>query len=189
MWGYSQGGQAAGWAAEWQSSDAPDVKMVGLAAGGVPANLQAIGEFDNASVGTAFGLDGLIGLSTAYPEQFDLAALSNVAGLEEPTNGSESESGHCAIRDVNDAEYTTGHKSFTELEAEHLSIEKVINEQQSGTKTVPVPAYHYHGLEDEFVPVAQHVALHNAWCSLGVSDDLQLYPATTCSPTRPRSAT
>src|SRR5208282_2387580 len=82
VWGYSQGGQAASWAAELQSSYAPDVKMVGLAAGGVPANVQAIGEFDNASVGTAFGLDGLIGLSTAYPEEFNLASLSNTAGLE-----------------------------------------------------------------------------------------------------------
>src|SRR5262249_49659731 len=39
-----------------------------------------------------------------------------------------------------------------------------------------VPVYHYHGLEDQFVPVAQDVALHQAWCSLGVTDDFQLYP-------------
>ena len=39
-----------------------------------------------------------------------------------------------------------------------------------------MPVYHYHGLEDEFVPVAQDVALHQAWCSLGVTDDFQLYP-------------
>ena len=71
----------------------------------------------------------------------------------------------CAIqslaefRDVNDDEYTTGHKTFTQLEAEHPAIEKVIDEQQLGTKAVPVPVYHYHGLEDEFVPVAQDVAL------------------------------
>ena len=36
VWGYSQGGQAASWAGELQSSYAPDVKMVGLAAGGTP---------------------------------------------------------------------------------------------------------------------------------------------------------
>ncbi len=152
--------------------------MVGLAAGGVPANLQAVGEFDNASVGTAFGLDGLIGLSAAYPEEFNLASLSNTAGME-AANKLLSE---CAIqslaefRDVNDDEYTAGHKSFTQLEAEHPAIEKVIDEQQLGTKSVPVPVYHYHGLEDEFVPVAQDVALHQAWCSLGVTDDFQLYP-------------
>jgi pimeloyl-ACP methyl ester carboxylesterase len=178
VWGYSQGGQAASWAAELQSSYAPDVKMVGLAAGGVPANLQAVGEFDNASVGTGFGLDGLIGLSAAYPEEFNLASLSNTAGME-AANKLLSE---CAIqslaefRDVNEDEYTTGHKTFTQLEAEHPAIERVIDEQQLGTKAVPVPVYHYHGLEDEFVPVAQDVALHQAWCSLGVTDDFQLYP-------------
>jgi pimeloyl-ACP methyl ester carboxylesterase len=178
VWGYSQGGQAASWAAELQSSYAPDVKMVGLAAGGVPANLQAIGEFDNASVGTAFGLDGLIGLSTAYPEEFNLASLSNTAGLE----AAGKLLNECAIqslaefRDANDDAYTIGDKTFPQLEAEHPAIEKVIDEQQLGTKAVPVPVYHYHGLEDEFVPVAQDVALHQAWCSLGVTDDFQLYP-------------
>jgi len=178
VWGYSQGGQAASWAAELQSSYAADVKMVGLAAGGVPANLQAIGEFDNASVGTAFGLDGLIGLSAAYPEQFNLAAISNAAGLE----AAGKLLNECAIqslaefRDVNSAEYTVGHKALPQLEAEHPEIEKVIDEQQLGTKPVPVPVYHYHGLEDEFVPVAQDVALHQAWCALGVTDDFQLYP-------------
>ncbi len=178
VWGYSQGGQAASWAAELQSSYAPDVKMIGLAAGGVPANLQAIGEFDNASVGTAFGLDGLIGLSAAYPEEFNLASISNTAGLE----AAGRLLNECAIqsladfRDVNSAEYTIGHKSLTHLEAEDPAIEKVIDEQQLGTKPVPVPVYHYHGLEDEFVPVAQDVALHQAWCSLGVADDFQLYP-------------
>ena len=41
---------------------------------------------------------------------------------------------------------------------------------------MPVPVYHYHGLEDEFVPVTQDVELHQAWCTLGVKDDFQLYP-------------
>ena len=178
VWGYSQGGQAASWAAEIESSYAPSVKMIALAAGGTPANLQAIGEFDNASVGTAFGLDGLIGLSTAYPEEFNLASLSNSAGLE----AAGKLLSECAIqslaefRDVNDDAYTIGNKTFAQLEAENPAIETVLDEQQLGTKPVPVPVYHYHGLEDEFVPVAQDVELHQKWCSLGVSDDFQLYP-------------
>lgn len=178
VWGYSQGGQAASWAGELQSSYAPDVKMVGLAVGGTPADLQAVGAFDNASVGTGFGLDGLIGLSATYPEEFPLASFSNAAGLE----AAGKLLNECAIqslaefRGIDSAEYTIGHRTTAQLEAEHPSIEKVINEQKLGTKTVPVPVYHYHGLEDEFVPVAQDVALHQAWCSLGVTDDFQLYP-------------
>jgi Secretory lipase len=178
VWGYSQGGQAASWAGELQSSYAPDVKMVGLAAGGTPADLQAVGAFDNASVGTGFGMDGLIGLATTYPEEFPLASFSNAAGLE----AAGKLLNECAIqslaefRGIDSAEYTIGHKTTAQLEAEHPSIQKVINEQKLGTKTVPVPVYHYHGLEDEFVPVTQDVALHQAWCKLGVTDDFQLYP-------------
>ena len=178
VWGYSQGGQAASWAAESQSSYAPDVKMIGLAAGGVPSNLQSVGEFDNASVGTAFGVDGLIGLSTAYPEEFKLAEFSNAAGNE----AAGKLLSECAIqslrefRDVNTDEYTIGNKSFAQIEAEHPAIEKVFKEQELGTKSVPVPVYHYHGLEDEFVPVKQDVELHQKWCELGVKDDFQLYP-------------
>jgi pimeloyl-ACP methyl ester carboxylesterase len=178
VWGYSQGGQAAGWAAELQASYAADVKLVGLAAGGVPADLQAIAEFDNGSVGTGFGFDALIGLNAAYGEEFGLTSLSNAAGLE----AAAKLLGECAIkslrefRDVNFSQYTVGNKSIPQVEAEHPAIQKIVDEQKLGTKPVPVPVYHYHGLEDEFVPVTQDVALHQAWCSLGVKDDLQLYP-------------
>ena len=178
VWGYSQGGQAASWAAELQSSYAPDVKMIGLATGGTPANLQAVAEFDDGTVGTGFGIDGLIGLSTAYPEEFNLEALSNAAGIE----AAKKLLNECAIqslaefRDVNFSQYTQGNKTLAQVESEHPAIVKLTEEQQLGTKTVPVPVYHYHGLEDEFVPVAQDVALHQAWCSLGVKDDFQLYP-------------
>jgi secretory lipase len=178
VWGYSQGGQAASWAGELQSGYAPDVKMVGLAAGGTPSDLQAVGAFDNASVGTGFGMDGLIGLAATYPEEFPLASLSNAAGLE----AAGKLLNECAIqslaefRGIDNAEFTIGHKSTAQLEAEHPAIVKVLNEQKLGTKAVPVPVYHYHGLEDEFVPVAQDVELHQAWCKLGVTDDFQLYP-------------
>jgi hypothetical protein len=178
VWGYSQGGQAAGWAAELQSSYAPDVKMVGLAAGGTPSDLQAVGAFDNASVGTGFGMDGLIGLAATYPEEFPLASFSNTAGLE----AAGKLLNECAIqslaefRGIDSAEYTIGHKTTAQLEAEHPAIGKILNEQKLGTKAVPVPVYHYHGLEDEFVPVTQDVELHQAWCKLGVTDDFQLYP-------------
>ena len=178
VWGYSQGGQAAGWAAELQPTYAPDVKMIGLAAGGVPANLQAVREFDNGSVGTAFGLDALIGLDAAYPEEFGLTAQENEAGLA----AGEKLLGECAIqslaefRDINIDEYTLGHKTLAQEEAEHPAIERIVSEQELGTKAVPVPVYHYHGLEDEFVPVKQDVELHQKWCALGVKDDFQLYP-------------
>ena len=66
-WGYSQGGQAVGWAGELQPTYAPDVKLVGVAAGGAPSNLQAVADFGNGSVAAGFALMALLGLSVAYP--------------------------------------------------------------------------------------------------------------------------
>ncbi len=80
VWGYSQGGQAAGWAGELQSGYAPDVKIVGVAAGGVPADLQAVSAFGSGSVAAAFSLNSLIGLNAAYPEEFN--AVRGGSGLD-----------------------------------------------------------------------------------------------------------
>ncbi len=178
IWGYSQGGQAASWAAELQPSYAPEMKLAGVAVGGVPANLQSVAEFDNGSVGTAFGLDSLIGLSVTYPTEFNLASFSNEAGLASAAKLLSE----CAIqslaefRDVNISQDTIGNKTFAEIESEHPVIERILSEQKLGTLPIDAPVYHYHGLEDEFVPVKQDVELHEAWCSLGVKDDLKLYP-------------
>ena len=178
IWGYSQGGQAASWAGQLQPTYAPDVKLAGVAVGGVPANLQAVAEFDNGSVGTGFGLDALVGLSAAYPTEFNLASFSNEAGLA----AAAKLLSECAIqslaefRDVNLSSYTIGGKTFAQVEAEHPVIQKIINEQQLGGTAIPAPVFHYHGLEDQFVPVTQDVALHQAWCALGVKDDFKLYP-------------
>jgi hypothetical protein len=178
IWGYSQGGQAASWAGQLQPTYAPDVKLAGLAVGGVPANLQAVAEFDNGSVGTGFALDALVGLSSAYPTEFNLASFSNEAGLA----AAAKLLSECAIqslaefRDVNLSSYTIGDKTLAQVETENPAVQKVINEQQLGGTAIQAPVYHYHGLEDQFVPVAQDVALHQAWCGLGVKDDFKLYP-------------
>jgi hypothetical protein len=177
-WGYSLGGQAVGWAGELQSSYAPDVDLVGVAAGGVPGNLQSVAAFGSGSVAAAFSLDSVVGLQEAYGSEFNDSAFTTIQGrlsllplLRE-----------CAIkslaqfRDTKFEADSTGGLSFEQVEEAFPNVKRIIEEQKLGTKPIPVPVYHYHGLEDEFVPVTQDVELHQAWCSLGVKDDFQLYP-------------
>lgn len=181
VWGYSQGGQAAGWAGELQPSYAPELHMVGVAAGGVPSNLGAVQEFGDGAVGSGFALDAVIGLSVAYPEVispgFFLLLLNN-AGRE----AFAKLKGECAIQslsdfhDVSSSRLTRSGRTLEEVTQADEAVQQVLSEQELGTMPVPVPVYHYHGLEDEFIPVTQDVALHQAWCALGVQDDFQLYP-------------
>jgi hypothetical protein len=174
-WGYSQGGQAVGWAGELQSSYASNVKLSGIVAGGVPANLQEFGAFSGESVGSGLGIISAIGLQAAYPE-LKLGTLT--AAGEKAVAETESE---CAVqlieslRGANFREFTSDHETLEELEASEPNFKKALEEQSLDNKAVSAPVYHFHGLEDEFVPVSQDVNLHYDWCEKGVTDDFQLY--------------
>jgi len=174
-WGYSQGGQAVGWAGEIQSSYAANVKLSGIVAGGVPANLLEFGAFSGESVGSGFGIMSAIGLETAYPE----VKLGTLTAAGEKAVGEALS--QCAVqlietlRDASFKEFTTSHENLEELEKKEPKFKQALEEQSLDNKPVSAPVYHFHGLEDEFVPVAQDVNLHYDWCSMGVTDDLQLY--------------
>jgi len=174
-WGYSQGGQAVGWAGELQSSYASSVKLSGIVAGGVPANLQEFGAFSGESVGSGLGIISAIGLESAYPE----LKLGTLTATGEKAVGEALS--QCAVqlietlRGANFREFTSNHETLEELEATEPNFKKALEEQSLDTKAVSAPVYHFHGLEDEFVPVNQDVNLHYDWCSLGVTDDFQLY--------------
>jgi hypothetical protein len=174
-WGYSQGGQAVGWAGELQSSYASNVKLSGIVAGGVPANLQEFGAFSGESVGSGLGILSAIGLQSAYPE-LKLGTLT--ATGEKAVGEALSE---CAVqlietlRNANFREFTSNHETLEELEKTEPNFKKALEEQSLDNKAVSAPVYHFHGLEDEFVPVSQDVNLHYDWCEKGVTDDFQLY--------------
>ena len=74
-WGYSIGGQAVSWAGELQPSYAPDVKLIGVATGGTPADLQALAKFGSGSVAAGFALDGLPGPADRLPFEFPASPL------------------------------------------------------------------------------------------------------------------
>ena len=74
--GYSQGGGAAGWAAQLQRKYAPDLRLRGVAMGGTPANLQAVSANINGSAFFAFLGGAALGFSAAYPGRHLLSDLT-----------------------------------------------------------------------------------------------------------------
>jgi hypothetical protein len=176
-WGYSQGGQAVGWAGELQPTYAPNVKLSGVAAGGVPANLQEFGAFSGPSTSSALEILSAIGLQAAYPEM-KLGTLTVAGEHAVATALSECVTELLTtLRGANFQEYTTEHKTLKELEEGEPVFRRALEEENLDNKAAAAPVYHYHGLEDEMVPVSQDVNLHYRWCALGVKDDMQLYNA------------
>jgi len=177
IWGYSQGGQAAAWAGQLQQSYDPGLNLVGVAAGGIPANLEDTANYLNANVAAGFAAMSIVGLSDQYPSEINLAALENANGAL----AIGMIKSQCVFQtllgfeDVNLDQYTQGGETLAQLEATP-SIASAIDAQQLGTTSIPVPVYQYHGQADEIVPLAQDITLKQQYCADGVSDQFALYP-------------
>jgi pimeloyl-ACP methyl ester carboxylesterase len=180
IWGYSQGGQAAAWAGQLHPTYAPNVNLVGIAAGGTPANLRETAFNLDGSVGASFLLQSIVGLSTEYPSQIPFDSLSNAAGKAARTDAITNLCTFAAFNKYINAtlnQFTAGNKGLTQLLNENPAISQVVDGQRAGLTKVNVPVYAYHGQADEIVPLAQSYQLKRDWCSRGTVVRFDLYPS------------
>jgi len=175
IWGYSQGGGAATWAGVLQPKYAPDVDLIGVAAGGVPANLAALTTFANDSVDSAFVMYSLIGFGKAY---LIGSLLFNSAGK---AFAQQLESGGCALSQIGPPVSDRDIDQYLQISLTQLTtnplLSIVLKGNSLGGTPLKVPYFQYSGEYDEFVPLLQQIALKQQFCSEGVVDDYHLYPA------------
>ncbi len=170
--GYSQGGSAADWAAQLQPSYAPELNLEGVAAGGTPANLQAVADNINGTAFFAFLAGTALGFNAAYPS-LDLNAELTSAGQTALANldtmcqlqALATYAGH-SIQD-----YTVGGVNpITEP-----AWQTVLDANNLGTMKPAVPLLQYHGLLDEVIPYSVESTLHSQYCAMGVKTELTGY--------------
>jgi hypothetical protein len=174
--GFSQGGAATGWAAELASTYAPELNIVGVAPGGVPANLIRVGEYLDGTVTVAFALMSSVGLDAAYDE-LNLEEYMNEKGRalnERAANmcilaegGVESllETGFTHIDD-----YTTTNP------LESAVWQNRLDKLQLGRVAPQMPVFLYQPEDDSIIPIDQATQLRKDWCSLGVTVDWLALP-------------
>lgn len=178
IWGYSQGGQSAAWAGELKSSYAPNLNLVGIAAGGTPADFVNTAGYLDGSTGASFLLQGIIGLAAQYPTQIPLATLTNATGQAAVAQGKQG----CVFDNLfpfmnhQVAEYTVGNQPLSTFLAQP-AINQVVTAQNLGNGKIPVPLLQYHGRADEFIPIAQHVALKRKYCGKFMNTTFHVYPS------------
>ena len=68
LWGYSEGGRNAAWAAELQPAYAPELPVVAVAAGGVPSDLYQTAKAIDGGAFSGLNLAVLVGLARAYDD-------------------------------------------------------------------------------------------------------------------------
>ncbi|HEX3491650.1 MAG TPA: lipase family protein, partial [Streptosporangiaceae bacterium] len=171
--GYSQGGGAADWAAQLQPRYAPGLHLTGAAAGGTPANLQAVENNINGSPFFAFLAGSAIGFNAAYPKldlPAELTARGKAALAKLDTMCQVQGLLRFAFRRIQD--YTVGAIN----PASQPKWRAVLDDNNLGKLAPRVPLLQYHGLIDEVIPWKVEVALHRQYCALGVTTQLTGFP-------------
>lgn len=178
VWGYSQGGQTASWAAELKDSYAPELNLVGVAAGGTPANFPAIAHYLDGSTGASFLMQAIVGLGTQYPDKIPVDQLASDRG-QAMIETSKQQCVFEALFDVMNesiADYTVGNQTLADLMT-IPSVYETLVEQNLGKNRISVPLYQYHGQADEFIPLDQHIALKKQYCQRYSNVTFELYPS------------
>lgn len=160
--GYSQGGQASGWAAELQGSYAPELKVKGTATGGVPADLMKVAASDNGSFGSGLIFMAAAGQDAAFPE-LGLDSYLNpegralVAGMKE----------NCVAVDAIAGSFKRISDLTTRDPLAQPDWRARLEQSRLGGTAPAAPVYQYHALGDELIPYAVGRQLRSEWCARG----------------------
>ena len=173
--GYSQGGSAAGWAAQQAGTYVPELRIAGIAGGGTPANLQAVANNINGSAFFAFLAGTAIGFNASYPAAVDLQSRLNAAGKVAVA----TLDGLCQLPALalfagqRIENFTIGGVNPITIPA----IAAVLNQNNLGGVRPRIPVLQYHGLLDEVIPYSVENNLHRQWCAAGATSQLRGYLA------------
>ncbi|OLR93107.1 triacylglycerol lipase [Actinokineospora bangkokensis] len=160
--GYSQGGGGAAWAGELAPTYAPDLKVVGITAGGTPADLIAVSKLLDGGVGFGFLLLASLGFNAAYPE-LDLPRYLNAKGQELFATKQDvcvDQVFGYVFQRISD--YTTSNP------LNDPAWQSRLNENKLGARAPKAPIFLFHGQFDEIIPLEQAQTLRKQYCAAGV---------------------
>lgn len=160
--GYSQGGQASGWAAELQGSYAPELNVKGTATGGVPADLLKVAAFNDGSYGAGLIFMAAAGQDAAFPE-LKLDSYLNPAGRA--LVGALREG--CVAIDAIAGSFKRISDLTTRDPLAQPDWQARLNQSRLGRTAPAAPVFQYHALGDELIPYGVGSRLRSDWCARG----------------------
>jgi hypothetical protein len=172
IWGYSEGGLASTWAAELAKSYAPDVNLVGTAAGGVPANLEHTARMLDGTYGSGLLLAAAVGLNRAYP-QLKLDQILTDAGRQ----AAAAVASECVEQFA--AQYSFKKLADYSKVPDPLALPQVravLDANDLGRRIPAEPMHIYEATNDELLPLADVHNLVADYCRHGLAVDYHEYP-------------
>ncbi|MGW4479241.1 lipase family protein [Rhodococcus triatomae] len=163
LWGYSGGAIATGHAAELQPSYAPELDVVGVVEGGVPADLSALLNNANNAAPAGLVLGAVLGLGREYPDfQQFLDERMNPLGRALTTVKSPlCVAYHAALIPF------ANNKGLLDVPGDPLDepvVRSVIDRTRMGSALPAAPLFVYQSNPDWIVPVGQVNTLVDTYC-------------------------
>ena len=172
IWGYSEGGAAAAWAAQLQPTYAPELRLVGAAAGGVPADVAAVARNLDGSGFFGFGAAALMGLDAAFPA-LDLRQYLNAAGDQIFTAHADD----CLLQLLLPPFTLSRYAAITTTDVlDRPDVQAAFAQSKLGLTAPLAPLLLYHGQLDEVIPYSIGLGLRDRYCAQGVTTEWQPYP-------------
>ncbi|WP_033323082.1 lipase family protein [Actinomadura atramentaria] len=175
IWGYSQGGTSAGWAAQLAASYAPELQVKGVAAGGVPADLLAVAKSLDQGPFAALMYMAAVGYDAAYPE-LNLNSYLNDAGKKLLDSSKDI----CLLSfDVVPTVLGTAFKKISDFTVKNPldqpDWQARLKENKLGGTAPSAPVFQSQAVFDEIIPFQQADDLHKAWCAKGANVTWKTY--------------
>ena len=182
-YGYSGGSIASGWAAQLQSTYAPELSIAGWAAGGVVANLTGTALFIDNTAFSGFLPAAVDGLSK--PSSYGATLNPVISSIITPKGQSALDfaNQNCIADLFNFFEQSVLSTDFQSLGNQlyyQPQIAEVLALQTMGVnknETPVAPVYVFHATPDEIIPYSNATTLVNSWCNNGASVDFVTYAA------------
>ena len=163
LWGYSGGAQATLSAAERHPSYAPELNIVGVAAGGLPVDAATMtGTFEDVydgSVLSGIPLGAIIGISREYPE-VDLLGAFTAEGQALVASAAEMTTDQLLMSFpfLHWSRYLTVPSVF-----DIPGLRDAFESNRLGQATPTAPLYLYHGVHEQNLPIAGADKFVNAY--------------------------
>ncbi|MXQ65749.1 triacylglycerol lipase [Actinomadura rayongensis] len=175
VFGYSQGGGSAGWAAQLAATYAPDLDLKGVAAGGIPGKMLSLRSLEGGPF-TGLLLMAALGYDSAYPE-LNLDSYLNDNGRKIKARYSDL----CLLSfDLAPVAVDTAFRHIGDFTTRNPVDDPAwvarFNANDLGGIKPGVPVFQYHALLDEVVLFDQADAVHKDWCKNGADLTWKTYP-------------
>jgi pimeloyl-ACP methyl ester carboxylesterase len=173
VWGHSQGGGAAAFAAELAPTYAADLDVVGAMVGAPATDFAAIAAQNDGGPYFGFSFMAAAGFKAAYP-QLSYDSILNDAGKQAVASISEA----CSDEILKD--FSGQHARDYELASpdDAPGWKEAFAANEAGQMKTPVPVFIYQGDQDQIIPVAVTAQLLDKYCALGLTAERKTYPNT-----------